>query len=130
MTMDDDKLKNIFHDFDPVISSDIRFMDKLQRNLNAVEIVRQQNRMMLARNKRAVVIAAMAGFLVGLIFSFALPYIGDMIAGLRPTLDVGSVGYILADNYQLITWLIIGAVSVFTSLNTYELVLSIIRKPA
>ena len=101
-----------------------------QRNLNAVEIVRQQNRMMLARNKRAVVIAAMAGFLVGLIFSFALPYIGDMIAGLRPTLDVGSVGYILADNYQLITWLIIGAVSVFTSLNTYELVLSIIRKPA
>ena len=39
--MEDDKLKSLFSNFEPELSSDFLFMNKLQRNLNSVELIKQ-----------------------------------------------------------------------------------------
>lgn len=126
--MDDENLKNMFNRYDPELSSDSLFMDKLRRNLNSVEIIRQENAKARSRNKRAVAIAASVGFVVGVLFSLALPYVGDAVNGIMNMLPQGAISYLLAENYQLISWVIIGAVSVTISLNTYDLALSLMRK--
>ena len=41
MVKEDDKFKSLFSNFEPELSSDFRFMNKLQRNLNSVELVKQ-----------------------------------------------------------------------------------------
>ena len=38
--MEDDKLKSLFSNFEPELSSDFLFMNKLQRNLNSVELIK------------------------------------------------------------------------------------------
>lgn len=121
--MDDEKIRNIFINYRPEISSDFKFMKKLEQNLNSVEIIRQHNAEIKAKNRKAVVIAAIAGFIVGFFFSMSLPYLENFIAEWELTLPDKSVMKVLADYFMLIAWIIIGAATVFTSLNTYEAVL-------
>ncbi len=40
--MEEDKLKDIFKDFNPDLSSDSDFMSRLERSMKAVEIVKHQ----------------------------------------------------------------------------------------
>ncbi len=63
--MEDDKLKSLFTNFEPELSSDFKFMNKLERNLNSVEIIKRHTAEVRSRNKKAVAIAAFAGFIVG-----------------------------------------------------------------
>ena len=39
----DDNIKKLFEDFNPELSSRLDFMARLERNLDAVEIVKQHN---------------------------------------------------------------------------------------
>lgn len=41
--MEDDKLKSLFNDFNPELSSDVMFMHRLQKSLNAAEIVKRHS---------------------------------------------------------------------------------------
>ncbi len=77
--MEDDKLKDIFRDFDPDLSSSLQFISKLQRNMEAVEIVRQYNAALRRRNKLAVAIAGLCGFAVGVTLTLLYPFIVDWI---------------------------------------------------
>lgn len=65
--MEDDKLKFLFTNFEPELSSDFKFMNKLERNLNSVEIIKRHTAEVRSRNKKAVAIAAFAGFIVGFV---------------------------------------------------------------
>ncbi len=125
--MDEDKLQELFDNFKPELSSDNLFMNKLQQNLNSVELVRQQNAVLRAQNKKAVAIAAFVGFVVGVLFTLALPYIGAAVANLQASLQVGSFAKALADNYLTFAWIVIGGTAVFSAVNTYEISLSLMR---
>lgn len=125
--MDEDKLQELFDNFKPELSSDNLFMNKLQQNLNSVELVRQQNAVLRAQNKKAVAIAAFVGFVVGVLFTLALPYIGAAVANLQASLQVGSFAKALADNYLTLAWIVIGGTAVFSAVNTYEISLSLMR---
>jgi hypothetical protein len=116
--MDEDKLQELFDNFKPELSSDNLFMNKLQQNLNSVELVRQQNAVLRAQNKTAVAIAAFVGFVVGVLFTLALPYIGAAVANLQASLQVGSFARTLADNYLTLAWIVIGGTAVFSAVNT------------
>ena len=63
------ELKSLFTNFEPELSSDFKFMNKLERNLNSVEIIKRHTAEVRSRNKKAVAIAAFAGFIVGFVFS-------------------------------------------------------------
>lgn len=125
--MDDDKLKSLFLDFEPELSSDRLFMEKLQRNLNSVEIIKQHTAEVRARNKKAVVAAALVGFIVGFLLSLSLPYLSTTVSKWQLTLPDQSILNVFADNFTIIAWLVIGGTSVLTALNTYEVSVSLLK---
>lgn len=125
--MEDDKLKFLFMNFEPELSSDSQFMNKLQQNLNSVEIIKQHSAEIRARSKKAVVIAAFVGFIVGFLFSLSLPYLSEAVSNWQLTLPSESVMNTLANNFTTIAWLVIGGTSVLAALNSYEISLSLLK---
>ena len=125
--MEDDKLKYLFSNFEPALSSDFLFMNKLQRNLNSVELIKQHTAEVRSRSRKAVAIAAIVGFIVGFLFSLSLPYLTDAVSNWQLTLPSESVMNVFANNFTIIAWLVIGGTSVFAALNSYEVSLSLLR---
>ncbi len=125
--MEDDKLKSMLTNFEPELSSDFQFMSKLERSLNSVEILKQHAAEVRSRNKKAVVLAAVLGFIVGMLFSLTLPYLSSAVAEWQLSLPGDSMLNALADNFTIIAWIAIGGTSVLTALNTYEVSLSLIK---
>lgn len=125
--MEDDKLKSMLTNFEPELSSDFQFMSKLERNLNSVEILKQHAAEVRSRNKKAVALAAILGFIAGLLFSLALPYLSSAVAEWQVTLPDDSMLNALADNFTIIAWIATGGISVLTALNTYEVSLSLLK---
>ena len=125
--MEDDKLKTLFSNFEPEISSEFQFMSKLQKNLNSVELIKQHNAEVKSRNKKAVAIAAITGFIVGFLVSLCLPYLTDVVSNWQLTLPSKSILNTFADNFTIIAWIVTGAISVLATLNTYEFTLSLLK---
>ena len=125
--MEEDRLKEIFKEYEPDLSSRMAFMERLERNLNAVELIHRENARAARRNRLAVILASIAGFLAGILFSFALPYIRNMMSGLEDTVSanpmLSNIDGIF-DFRSVAACIIIGAVSVFTSIGTYNMVLN------
>lgn len=125
--MEDDKLKSLFSNFEPELSSDFLFMNKLKRNLNSVELIKQHTVEVRSRSRKAVAIAAIVGFMVGFLFSLSLPYLSEAVSNWQLTLPSESVMNFFANNFTIIAWLVIGGTSVFAALNSYELSLSLLK---
>ncbi len=126
--MEDDKIKSLFSTFEPELSSDFRFMRNLEEKLDSVELVKQHNAEALTRSKKAMTFAALAGFVVGLLFSLILPYISRVVSDWQKALPTESDLNILADNLPIIAWILILGTAVFVVLNTYELSLSLLKR--
>lgn len=118
--MEEDKLKDIFKDFNPDLSSDNDFMSRLERCMDAVGMVKRQNAETLRRSKRAVAWAALAGFVAGVVMTILQPYIFKWMGGLDFTISIPSVTTV-AINPGLIVWIATAAISVFIAYNTYEI---------
>ena len=125
--MEDDKLKSLFSDFDPELSSDFSFMNKLERNLNSVELIKRHASEVRSRCRKAVVIAAFVGFIVGYLFSLTLPYLSAAVSTWQLTLPRESVMNAFADYFTTIAWIVIGTTSVLAALNSYEISLSLLK---
>ena len=121
--MADDKIKDIFKEFDPELSSSFQFMIKLKRNMEAVEIVRQYNASVKRRNKLAVAIAAACGFAMGILTTWLLPFITGWLASLNLTVSLPKVGDMTFD-FGYLGWVLVAGVSVMTALSAYEIMLA------
>ncbi|MBD5189888.1 MAG: hypothetical protein HDS95_06375 [Bacteroidales bacterium] len=119
--MEEDKIKKIFEDFDPPLSSDFQFMSRLESGMRSVEIVKEHNTRLRRMNRKAVAIAVAVGFICGFLFSLALPYIGETMTNLRNTVLPGSFLAFVVRNYLPIIWTMIAGVSAFIAINTFEL---------
>lgn len=97
--MEDDKLKQIFSDYDPHLSPDVIFMSRLEQNLRSVEFIKERTNTAIRRNKAAMLIACAVGFIAGTGFSLAFPYIsawfrflGDInLSGWQTTIPVNDI---------------------------------------
>lgn len=124
MIMEEDKLKSLFAEFRPELSSDRQFMSCLERNMESVEIVKRRMAEMRARNRRAIAVAAVVGFVVGFVFSLALPYLSGLVADWQLTLPEESVMSVAADYFAVIAWGVTGATAVIAAINTYDMMTS------
>lgn len=122
--MEDDKLRSLFADFQPELSSDRQFMSCLMQNMESVEIVKRRMAEMRARNRRAIAVAAVVGFVVGFLFSLALPYLSGLVADWQLTLPEDSVMSVAADYFAVIAWGVTGATAVIAAINTYDMMTS------
>lgn len=126
--MDDDKLKQLFRDFDPDMKSDELFMTRLQHRLDSVEMVKEHNDEVIRRSRTATVIAASVGLIAGLLLSLALPYIGAGAESLKELMPTVRAAEFIADNYLVIAWGLIGATATAVAVNAYDLSLSLLKK--
>lgn len=124
--MDDDKIKDLFNDYKPELTSSFHFMSNLQKNLDAVEIVKSQNLALKKRNRRAIAIAATTGFVMGVIFMLAFQFFGDpgiffsLVFPFLPT-------HFTSINLQIISWIVMGGASIITAFNAYEIAMAKLR---
>lgn len=118
----DDKIKDFFGSFDPELSSDIRFMSKLQRNMEAVELVKQRSLATRKRNKVAVAVAALSGVVMGVLITLLFPLVEDWTSSINFTIPYLGMGPLTVD-LRLIGWMLVSVVSGFTAYNSYEIVL-------
>ncbi len=126
--MDDDKIKQLFQDFQPGLTSDFAFLNRLERNLNSVELIRQQSRQLRRRSRLAVIVAAIVGFVTGFLASLVVPYITAFIFDLSISMPDSSVISHIADYRATIAWGIAGALTIIMSLNAYDLTQSLPQK--
>lgn len=122
--MEDDKLKELFDNYNPELSSGMRFMERVERNLDSVESLMTRNAAMRKRYRKAVFAAAIAGFVVGMIFTLFMPYIATWVVALMEMLPQNFLTEAVAENYRLAVWPLICATSLFIAVNTYEISLS------
>lgn len=69
MNMDKD-IERLFDGYRPPLSDSSVFMERLGRNLDMIEEIRRQNASERVRSRAALAIAAVAGFIAGVLFSF------------------------------------------------------------
>ena len=124
--MEEDKIKELFCEYDPELSPSKAFIYRLERHLDAVEMIHRQNAAVMKRNRVAVIAAACAGFISGIIFTLLLPYLVEIVVYSIETItglsgNDGFYGY-----PQAISWIFIGAASVFVAVNTYDISLSLL----
>lgn len=71
--IEDEQLRRLFADFNPPISPASRFMERLERDMQRVEMVKEATLRLQRRNRVAVVLAALAGFVAGVVFMALYP---------------------------------------------------------
>ena len=71
--MEEDRLKAILQDFSPVMAPDDTFMSRLEEKLRSVELVKQQLEQQRRRNRLAIVLAALTGFVCGIVSALCYP---------------------------------------------------------
>lgn len=84
--MDEDNLRQIFQGFTPELSDSGAFIKDLEERLATVELVRQQTRCIQRCNRRAIVLASLAGCGVGILLTILFPYIAALFATLTSSL--------------------------------------------
>lgn len=122
-----DELKDIFSGFDPELSSGPEFMERLKRNMDAVDLVRAHNAAIRRRSRIAVAIAAVCGFFAGVLLTLALPAAMEWIATLRfsiPHLGVEAARM----GCQIIMWIVLAVVPVLIAVNAYDFAMARLAK--
>lgn len=119
--MDDDKLKQLFGNFNPPLSSDHEFVSRLETRLESVEMIRRHNLSIQKRNRRALILASAAGFIAGIMFTLAIPYLNSLISGLAAAATSSFITGAVIVNVNIISWFLSAAMSVAVALSVYEL---------
>lgn len=123
--MNEDKLKTYFDKVQPDISSDDYFLDRLNFGITAIDIVKKQNQIIHKSNRIATFVAAITGFIFGVIFSILYPYFRNIMSDVIikvPQLAnwINEYGNILISSFSCF------AVAVVTFI-AYEITLRLIR---
>lgn len=121
--MEDDKIKNLFNDFQPELSSSFLFMTQLEKKMEAMEILKQHNAALKRRNRIAVAIAAMTGFVTGIILTLLFPLIGGWMSSFSISLPRLQISAITID-YSFIAWIVMAGVCIISALNAYDIALA------
>lgn len=120
--MEDDKIKSLFQNFEPELSSDFNFMARLQHNLDALELVKQHNEAFRKRNKLALLIASIFGFVFGVISTLLFP-LANWLSSIHFVLSKLHVAGLTFEP-SLVGGLIMAVVCVILTINVYELALA------
>lgn len=114
--MEEEKLKSIFASFAPELSPDTQFMSRLKRNLESVELVKRHAEQLHKSNRRAIAVAALAGFIFGIIAALSYPTLIQILQHL-PSAEMGDTAAALLTTYG--TTLTLGTLCLLGTLLTY-----------
>lgn len=119
----DDRLKQIFDDFNPQLGSDTEFMRRMERQIHTIEVIKEETAALRRKSRRAIAVAALTGFVVGMLSSLTLPWLGEMAAAVEA--PAKTITRFFADNYLVVACLAIATASILTSINAYEISMAV-----
>lgn len=122
--MTDNQIQELFDNYKPSLASDRSFMDSLQERLDAVEAVKRHCEARERRSRRAVAVAALAGFVAGAVFTFVAPALIRLLNGWLVLLPVGRISF----NVDAAVWAFAACVTALISLSSYSLSFRVIDK--
>ncbi len=117
--MEEDKIKDLFRGYNPELSSDSIFMSRLQRNMKGVELLKQQTAAARCRNKTAVLVASISGFIVGILLTLLIPHLFTWITTIKISLPYISISPIEID-MQILSCPLAAIAATLISYNTYK----------
>lgn len=79
MTQEDNDLRELLSTFSPAQTPELDFMARLQSRMDTVDLVKEQIAIERQRNRRAIVIAALCGVIVGALLALTLPLMVSII---------------------------------------------------
>lgn len=124
--MEDKDLQKLFQAFQPDLSSDSGFMSTLLANMQKVELLKRQQEVARRQNRIAVAVAAVTGFIAGVVFMLILPYISGGLAfaakQFAPSMRIFAS---ITDILPVLSWIIVGIATVFLSISSYQFTLSL-----
>lgn len=112
--MNEDNLKSLFDDFNPDLTPDDRFMSRLEQNFRSVEVVKEQIATAQKKKRLPVIIAALTGFIAGLLCTLAYPFLHTTLNNLA---QAGTEAATLISDYSPI--LIYTLITLLTGTLTY-----------
>ncbi|MCM1052018.1 MAG: hypothetical protein NC349_08655 [Paenibacillus sp.] len=119
----DDNIKKLFEDFNPELSSRLDFIVRLERNLDAVEMVKQRNSASHRAGRRIAVMAGLAGVAVGLILAMVMPYVMPVLAKMIGAYDIDAA--VVNDMVTVGIYCVVGLISILVSVSTYDIALAV-----
>lgn len=118
----EEKLTILFTDYDPELSPDSRFMSRLQHNLETVELLKRQTEAMQRKNRLAVAVAALTGFIFGIVTTLLYPSLSAMAGRIAA---MCTVSFPLFDSWgEMLLWGIIGLTGFLIVYSAYDITLS------
>lgn len=102
--MNEDNLKTLFDDFNPGLTSDDRFLSRLEQNLRSVEVVKEQIATAQKKKRLPVIIAALTGFIAGLLCTLAYPFLHTTLNNL---VQAGTEATIISDYSPILIYTLI-----------------------
>ncbi len=124
--MDENEFSDLFASYNPELSSDKLFMLRLQANLRAVSLVKEQVHVMRRKNRLAVIVAAITGFLCGILFAIYYPAFFTLLKSLFAASTVTAK--IFADYGNVAAWGIICCVTGIAAYSAYDIALLATKK--
>lgn len=118
--MEDDNLRDIFKEFNPKLTEDYLFMNRLRHNLDSVELIKERNAQFKLRNRFAFIIASLAGLIMGLSFSLMFPIIKEWLETMSASYDGNSILGSLADHSLIVFWILNALISMTGAICVYD----------
>ncbi len=91
--------------------------------MEAVEIVKQHNATLRKRNRLAVAIAALCGFIMNMVLYLIFPLINNSASSLSIPSPYLLLNSITIDS-SFVVWIVMAVISVIITRNVYEIALS------
>lgn len=117
--MNNDNLKSLFDDFNPGLTPDDRFMSRLEQNLRSVEVVKEQIATAQKKKRLPIIIAALTGFIAGLLCTLAYPFLHTTLNNLAHAGTEAAAR--IAEYSPLIIWTLICLVTGTLTYFAYDL---------
>lgn len=118
--MDDKDLRNLFNDFDPKLTPDNIFMNKMENSLRGVELLNEIQKVDLRRNRLSAYLSFGFGFLSGVIMTLCYPWLADLMKAIFASF---SNSVVPTDMFiSTVVWIFIAAVSICSTFGAYNFI--------
>lgn len=120
--MNDNDIRDLFKEYQPEIGDDFRFLVKLQRSIEAAEIVRQHNEAVIKSNRIAMVISVILAFISGIVFTILQPRIQILLENIFYKFRNMVSSFRYEDIMAIGSWIIIATFVLFLAFGCYNIV--------
>lgn len=122
MTQEDLKIKQLFFESLPELSSDSLFMERIKGAVKAQEFLKTKERILKYQSRRAAFVSGVAGFMCGILMSWLYPHILLFFNSLL--INFGNLSLPRDSMSEIFSWISVSLCCVITVFSTYAMTLN------